>query len=82
MAWSDEPTYAQVETIYRWIQWHMSNQEATDAAHWLKEHATRREMSDEIKRLGDLYHGHKLDKAGCFNSDVWDGYAGKEAVAG
>lgn len=74
MAWSDEPTYAQIETIYRWIGWHMSNQEASDAVHWLKEHATRRELSSEIKRLHDLYHSHKLNKEECFNSEVWDGY--------
>ena len=74
MAWSDEPTYSQVETIYRWIEWHMSNQEARDAVSWLKEHATRKEVSDEIKRLHDLYYTHKLSKADCFNSEIWEGY--------
>lgn len=74
MTWSDEPTYNQIQTIYRWIQWHMPNQEARDAVHWLKEHATRKEVSDEIKRLHDLYYGHKLNKAGCFNSGVWEGF--------
>ena len=48
MAWSDEPTYAQIETVYRWIEWHMPTQLASDAVHWLKEHATRKEVSDEI----------------------------------
>ena len=74
MAWSDEPTYAQIETVYRWIQWHMKNNEASAACKWLKEHATRKEVSNEIKRLHDLYYSHKLDKAGCFNSEVWEGY--------
>lgn len=76
MSWSDEPTYAQIETIYRWIEWHMPTQEARDAVNWLKEHATRHDVSCEIKRLGDLYHHHKLDKSECFNSDIWDGYKG------
>ena len=75
MAWSDEPTYAQIQTVYRWIEWHMPTQEARNATHWLKEHATRKEVSDEIKRLHDLYYGHKLNKAECFNASVWEGYA-------
>ena len=74
MAWSDEPTYAQISTVYRWIEWHMPTQEARDAVNWLKEHATRREVSDEIKRLHDLYYSRKLDKAGCTSSSVWEGY--------
>ena len=74
MAWSDEPTYAQIETVYRWIQWHMPNQKASDATKWLKEHATRKEVADEIKRLHDLYHSHKLSKDNCFDSEVWGGY--------
>ena len=74
MAWSDEPTYAQVETIYRWIQWHMPNEEARNAAKWLQEHSTRREVSDEIKRLHDLYYSHKLSKDTCFSGSVWEGY--------
>ena len=78
MAWSDEPTYAQIQTVYRWIEWHMSTQEARNAIKWLKEHATRKEVSDEIKRLHDLYYSHKLDKAGCTSSSVWDGYIPNE----
>ena len=74
MAWSDEPTYSQIQTIYRWIEWHMPTQEARDAVNWLKEHATRREVAYEIKRLGDLYHSHKLDQEECFNSPIWDEY--------
>lgn len=74
MAWSDEPTYSQIQTIYRWIGWHMSNEEASKAVHWLKEHATRKEVSDEIKRLHDLYYSHKLNKDECFKSSIWDDY--------
>lgn len=74
MAWSDEPTYAQIQTLYRWIERHMSNDEASKATHWLKEHATRKEVSDEIKRVHDLYYGHKLNKEECFNSNVWSDY--------
>lgn len=78
MAWSDEPTYAQVETVFRWIEWHMPTEEARQAVNWLKEHATRKEVSDEIKRLHDLSYNHKLDKDGCFDSSVWEGYMQNE----
>lgn len=74
MAWSDEPTYNQIETLFRWMKWHMTNSEAVKASHWLKEHATRKEVSDEIKRVHDLYYEHKLDKDNCFDSSVWEDY--------
>jgi len=74
MAWSDEPTDSQMGTLYRWISWHMSTPEARDAVHWLKEHATRKEVSDEIKRVHDLYYGRKLDKDACFDSSIWADY--------
>ena len=74
MAWSDEPTFAQTTTLYGWIEWHMSTLEARKAIHWLKEHATRKEVSDEIKRVHDLYYSHKLNKDECFNSNIWDDY--------
>ena len=74
MAWSDEPTYAQIETVFRWIEWHMPTPDARDAVKWLKEHATRKEVSNEIKRLHDLQYDHKLSRAECFNSTVWEDY--------
>lgn len=73
---SNEPTYSQIQTLYRWIGWHMSNDEARHAVQWLKSHATRREVSAEVKRIGDLYHSHSLDKAECFNSKIWERYEG------
>lgn len=76
MAWSDEPTYGQIQTIYRWLEWHMPTGEARDAVHWLKEHATRKEVSVEIKRLYALHYSRRLDKEECFNSEIWSGYEG------
>ena len=74
MAWSDEPTYSQIETLSRWIEWHMPDNERIKALHWLKEHATRKEVSDEMSRVCKLYHEHKLNKEECFNSSVWEDY--------
>lgn len=74
MAWSDEPTYAQIQTLFRWIEWHMPNDEAVKATHWLKDHATRKEVSDEMSRIRKLYNEHSLTKDECFNSSVWEDY--------
>lgn len=74
MEQKNKPTYAQIDTIFRWISWHLSDKEASFAVHWLREHASRRDVSKEMNRLYGLYHGHKLNKAECFNSGVWDGY--------
>lgn len=74
MAWSDEPTDAQLSTLFRWIEWHMPPREASYAVKWLKIHATRKEVSDEMSRVKKLYDEHKLSKEECFNSSIWDGY--------
>lgn len=74
MAWSDEPTEAQLNTIYRFIRWEMPNAEAIKAVNWLEERATRREVSDEIKRLKELYETRRLSFESCFESEIWEGY--------
>ena len=74
MAWSDEPTPAQIGTIYRWIEWKMTNLEAKKAMQWLRQHATRKEVSDEMTRIRNLKNEHKLTKEECFNSEVWADY--------
>ena len=74
MAWIDEPTYPQLQTIFYWFERHMSTREASHASKWLKKHATRKEVSDEMGRIKKLYDKHSLTKEECFNSSVWDGY--------
>lgn len=74
MAWSDEPTDAQLTTLFNWIEWHLPTKEASYAVKWLKQHATRKEVSDEMSRVRKLYYEHKLNKDECFNSSVWEGY--------
>ena len=73
MAWSDEPTDAQLAVVYRFIRWEMSTPEAREAAKWLGVNSTRREVSFEIKRLRDLYNGRKLNRDLVFGSEIWDG---------
>lgn len=74
MTWSDEPTYAQISCICNWLSWHLPTEEAQRASTWLKEHATRHEVSDEMGRLRKLHKSHQLDRKNCFESDVWEGY--------
>lgn len=78
MAWTDEPSYAQINCIYRWFSWRMTNEEAMDASDWLKKHATRKEVSTEMNRLKKLFDSHNLDRKTAFSSDIWADYKPKE----
>ena len=71
---SNEPTYSQIQTIYRWISWFMTTTESRKTVHWLKDNASRREVSLEIKRLYELHHQHKLDRDSLFEGKVWEGF--------
>ena len=73
MAWSDEPTDAQLNTIYRWFKWNMSTAEAIRAVNWLGEHATRREVSYEMQRIKRFYDTHSLGPQ-VFDGDIWEGF--------
>lgn len=74
MAWSDEPTEMQLGTIYSWIRWYMTNEEAGRAVAYLEEIATRRDVSNEIKRLKDLKTRQKLTLDEIFKGAIWEGY--------
>ena len=74
MAWSDEPTDAQLSAIYHLIRWKIPDAKAILALDWLRERATRREVSYEMKRLRELYISHKLTKDNCFDSEIWEGF--------
>ena len=77
MAWSDEPTYGQINTVYRWLSWGMPNQLASAASKWMGEHATRQEVSNEMKRLKILFDKHELNETTAFESEVWEGFEAK-----
>ena len=51
MAWTDEPTNAQLSALYNMIKWKANGDSATRAIQWLAEWASRREVSDELKRI-------------------------------
>lgn len=74
MARSDKPTEAQIGLLYRWFKWKMPIAKANHALDWLEHHATRGEVSQEIDRVGELFHNINLDEKSCFDSPVWNGY--------
>ena len=74
MAWSDEPTSAQLAAIGNLIRWTVPSNIETLALDYLEITQTRREVSDEMKRLRELYINHKLSKDNVFSSPIWDGF--------
>lgn len=74
MAWTDEPTPAQLAAVQRLIQGTVPNTKVTLALVHLENNATRREVSDEMGRLRSLYIDRKLDKDNAFASDIWEGF--------
>lgn len=74
MAWSDEPTYGQIETIFSWLLPKLGREEAHDAVKWLEKTATRRDVSLEMNRLKELKDKGLLDASKCFTSEIWEGF--------
>lgn len=74
MAWIDKPTKAQINALYSWFRWKMPTAEAKDALDWLEQNATRRQVSDEMKRVRELYLTRSLNRDDCFRGEVWREY--------
>jgi hypothetical protein len=56
----------------------MTNEEARKAVDWLREHSTRREVSDEMARVKKLYDSNNLNRKNAFESEIWEGYKPSE----
>lgn len=74
MGWLDKPTDAQINALRHMIYWKMSDAEVKDALDWLKKNATRKQVSEELTRVRDLYVKHSLDRNKCFAGEVWVEY--------
>lgn len=74
MAWTDKPTEAQIGTLFQWLKWQMTDDQARKAVYWLADNANRREVSDEMGRLKELKDKRLLDRNKCFESDIWEGF--------
>ena len=67
----NSPTYAQLDTLFRWFVWQMPRSEASAAVDYLKHNATRDQVSEEIGRIYPLFKNHTLNKQRCFEADIW-----------
>ena len=74
MAWSDEPSDAQINALLNMIRWEISNEEIPRINAYLKERATRREVSDELGRLRELKMSRKMNPDTAFASEIWADY--------
>ncbi|MBO7720131.1 hypothetical protein J6S35_00630 [Candidatus Saccharibacteria bacterium] len=78
MAWSDGPTKAQVNALWRLMQWALlPNDVLNEAVAWLEKRVNRKQMSQELGRVRALQIDRKLDKISCFDSPIWDGFEHK-----
>lgn len=76
MAWSDEPTEAQLNTVALWLKYEtkVSPETITSACNWLEEHGTRGDVAREMTRLKQLKDEHRLDEKNCFTGEIWEGF--------
>ena len=78
MAWTDRPTKAQINALWHWFYWKMPTEEAKDSLAWLEKNATRKQVSDEMKRVRELYQSNRLNRDECFKGAVWAEYFNPE----
>ena len=74
MAWEDKPTEAQRNALWYWYKWELPSAEASDALKWLKENATRKQVSEEMGRVRELHANKRLNREECFKGEVWSEY--------
>ena len=77
MAWTDKPTYAQLQVVYRALlsAKELSTLQARNATKYLEKKANRREISIEMNRLKRLEKDYKLSIDNCFDSKIWEGFS-------
>lgn len=73
MAWEDKPTYLQLNTICRWLNYETkfptSDLQRVDK--YLQTHATRGQLRSEMARLKYLKDNGRLDIDNFFDSELW-----------
>ena len=74
MAWTDEPSDAQINALLNLIRWEIHRDEMKGIEEYLKANATRREVSEELGRLRDLKMNRKLNRDNAFGSKIWQNY--------
>jgi hypothetical protein len=71
MAWSDKPTPAQIGALASMIQWKLTVAECDKAIVYLRDNSTRKELSDGLKRVRNLYIERKLSRDNVFASPIY-----------
>lgn len=74
MAWTDAPSEGQMGAWWRLTKWALPDNVQTAAMEWLEKHADRKQMSDELARVRELYIKRNLDERSCFDSSIWIGF--------
>lgn len=74
MAWNDKPTTAQLGAFANMIRWKTSQKEEDAMIEHLEKHADRKQMSDELSRVRDLYLEHELNRENLIDSEIWTGF--------
>ena len=72
MAWTDKPTEAQLGALFSLMRWKVPSEKLTTAIDYLRDNKTRKEVSDELTRVRNLYVSHKLTADNCFASKIWE----------
>ena len=78
MTWTDEPSDAQITALYSWMRWDLPTEVARSAVNWLRDNATRKEVSSEMTRIRGLHYSRKLNQDTAFSSEVWERWEGKK----
>ena len=66
MAYNNKPTAAQLGALSNMIRWKLTDAECKETIKYLENHSTRKELSEELKRVRQLYIKRKLVR-----EDVW-----------
>lgn len=75
MAWTDEPSEAQLDTVFYWLSFRCPRKTAISAVDYLKQTATRKDVFEEVNRLKRLKDRNALTKESCFDSEIWEGFS-------
>lgn len=78
MAWTDGATQAQIGAWANLVKWSLPDVLVNEGCKFIENKLTRKQISEELGRIRELYIAHKLDEKSCFNSTVWDEFKAKQ----
>lgn len=71
MAFNDKPTDRQLDMFYYWGRWAVPTPELRRAVRWLADNANRKQVSEEMTRIRELYQHRNLERDNFFESEIW-----------